>query len=527
MSTTQKQANNALFSTLKSLHDTVSPSIAPKGTYKLLHKPNSDVMITKSGYKFISNVQMATPLAKQIVQIPESISKTSYDGSIQSIVFMNELVNNLESYLKEDEHPRKLFAELSKALIVFQSILSTHKLNLKDGNEIDKDLLSKYVYSLVATKINNELADHLSPIIVTAILTTYSFKMNDENKDSSKTRNLNYGRLIEIFEQKTTSTFNTKHIKGLVLDHGPRHPLSPDHYKNCYILNTNINLELETTEVHSLFVYKDAGTKDEMSKAEWELVNRRLDKIVEIKDKVAKQVKEKEGKEIDFLLINYGGIDPVSLEYLHNNGISALRRCKRRNMERIGRICGGYVLLNTDNISMDKVDVNKLLGYAGKVTVNRNKDDVFTYLEEVRNPTCSTIVLMGPTQAKLSLMRDATEQAIMSTYNALENGIVKGAGNVEMVVYKEMEDKGNSSGYNAFRNALLSVPRAIAKTCFKGATNKVQQCLKSEKMVVEINEHSDMVYDGFSTKREIYNLGTSAIMNFLLIDKIILPKGSK
>jgi len=38
-------------------------------------------------------------------------------------------------------------------------------------------------------------------------------------------------------------------IRGLVLDHGSRHPDMPTKLKNCYILTCNVSLEYEKTEV--------------------------------------------------------------------------------------------------------------------------------------------------------------------------------------------------------------------------------------------------------------------------------------
>jgi hypothetical protein len=47
--------------------------------------------------------------------------------------------------------------------------------------------------------------------------------------------------------------------------------------------------------------------------------------------------KEGEG----FVLVNQKGIDPLSLDMLAREGIMALRRAKRRNMERLTLACGG------------------------------------------------------------------------------------------------------------------------------------------------------------------------------------------
>jgi TCP-1/cpn60 chaperonin family len=42
---------------------------------------------------------------------------------------------------------------------------------------------------------------------------------------------------------------DTRLVKGLVLDHGTRHPDMPKHLENCFILTANISLEYEKSEV--------------------------------------------------------------------------------------------------------------------------------------------------------------------------------------------------------------------------------------------------------------------------------------
>lgn len=43
----------------------------------------------------------------------------------------------------------------------------------------------------------------------------------------------------------------TRLIKGLVLDHGARHAEMPKSLKKVYILNINVSLEYEKTEINS------------------------------------------------------------------------------------------------------------------------------------------------------------------------------------------------------------------------------------------------------------------------------------
>lgn len=57
-------------------------------------------------------------------------------------------------------------------------------------------------------------------------------------------------------------------------------------------------------------------------------------KVVELKNLVCDQAVDGKEKKKNFVVLNQKGIDPLSLDILAKNGILALRRAKRRNMER-------------------------------------------------------------------------------------------------------------------------------------------------------------------------------------------------
>jgi T-complex protein 1 subunit zeta len=43
------------------------------------------------------------------------------------------------------------------------------------------------------------------------------------------------------------SASDTRLIRGMVLDHGSRHPDMPKSMENCYIMTLNVSLEYEKT----------------------------------------------------------------------------------------------------------------------------------------------------------------------------------------------------------------------------------------------------------------------------------------
>lgn len=79
------------------------------------------------------------------------------------------------------------------------------------------------------------------------------------------------------------------HVKGLVLDHGARHPGMPTLLKNCHIMTCNVSLEYEKTEVQSGFFYSNAEEREKLVESERKWLDERCRLVVEFKRKVCKE----------------------------------------------------------------------------------------------------------------------------------------------------------------------------------------------------------------------------------------------
>jgi T-complex protein 1 subunit zeta len=86
--------------------------------------------------------------------------------------------------------------------------------------------------------------------------------------------------------------------------------------------------------VNSGFFYSSAEQREKLVEAERKVVDMKVKKIVDLKNLVCDQEVDSKEKRKNFVLVNQKGIDPLSLDILAKNGIFALRRAKRRNMER-------------------------------------------------------------------------------------------------------------------------------------------------------------------------------------------------
>ena len=110
------------------------------------------------------------------------------------------------------------------------------------------------------------------------------------------------------------------------------------------------------------------------------------------------------------------GIDPPSLDLLAKAGIVALRRAKRRNMERIPLCCGGMAVNSVDDLSPD------YLGHAGLVYETVLGEQKYTFIEQCKNPESVTLLVKGPNKHTLSQIKDAIRDGLRAVKNALEDG---------------------------------------------------------------------------------------------------------
>jgi T-complex protein 1 subunit zeta len=121
-------------------------------------------------------------------------------------------------------------------------------------------------HTSLATKLNPALAKQLAADVVDAVLTiqpaappkgilqNISVHINpdyasQDAKDSFKEPiDLH---MIEIMKMQHRTASETQLVRGLVLDHGARHPDMPKRVENVFILTLNVSLEYEKTYVTS------------------------------------------------------------------------------------------------------------------------------------------------------------------------------------------------------------------------------------------------------------------------------------
>jgi len=151
---------------------------------------------------------------------------------------------------------------------------------------------------------------------------------------------------------------------------------------------------------------------------------------------------------------------------LAKEGIIALRRAKRRNMERLTLCCGGKAINAIDEFSKDD------LGFADEVYEHTLGEEKYTFVEGVRNPKSCTVLLKGPNEHTISMIKEAARDGLRAVKNTYDDGsVLPGAGSFEIgasVHLRRFVDQTPPEGkarmgVEAFAESLMIVPKILAE----------------------------------------------------------------
>jgi T-complex protein 1 subunit zeta len=333
---------------------------------------------------------------------------------------------------------------------------------------------------------------------------------------------------VEILALHRRSALDSRFVRGLVLDHGARHPDMPTKLTNVKIMICNVSLEYEQAETQTGFVYSTAAEREKLVESERKWLDERCRKIVEFKRSVCINNET-------FCIINQKGADPLSLDMFAKEGILCLRRAKRRNMERLALATGGKEIL-----SLEDLDAS-YLGTAGQVSEESYGEDKYTFVEDCPNAHSCTLLLQGPNALTTDQIKDAMKDGLRAVKNVVEDkAIVPGAGAFELAASMHLQEtivprtRGKIKlGVQAFAEALLIIPKTLAANSGFDVQESILQLQDERKssgmMAVGFNCRTgspmlpevEGVWDNVRVKRQSLHLCTVLANQLLLVDEVM------
>ena len=440
------------------------------------------------------------------------------DGTTSIVLFTGELLRQAERFTSEGVHPRILAEGFETARVNALKFLDEFKTSAS-AIAADRELLCSVARTSLRTKLIPEMADKLTEAVTDAVL---CIRREGEPIDL---------HMVERMHMQHEYDHDSRLVKGIVLDHGSRHPDMPKRLENCYILTCNISMEYEKPEVTAGFVYSTAAERDSLVAAERRYTDERVKQVIALKREACPP-----GSGKSFVIVNQKGIDPISLDMLAKEGIIALRRAKRRNMERLTLACGGIPVNSFEDLSVD------MLGEAGSVFEEVLGEEKYTFVEDVKHPQSCTILVKGPNPHTIAQLKDAVRDGLRAVRNAIEDeALVPGGGAFEVGCAHYLEKllasgevKGKAKlGVKAFAEALLVIPKTLAANSgfdISDSLIKVQEAYAAGSgapvgLDVVTGDPMDPthagIWDNYRVKRQSLGLAQVLASQLLLVDEVL------
>lgn len=428
------QRNNILAARI--IGEAVRTTLGPRGMDKMLVDSIGDVVVTNDGVTILKEMDIDHPAAKMVVEIAKTQEDEVGDGTTTAVVIAGELLKQAEELLDQGVHSTIIANGYRMAAAKAAEILEEIAMDITKD---DIEPLKKVASTAMTGKGAEKAKDYLSELVVKAIGSVAEEYNGTTYIDSDN---------IKIEKKEGGGIEDTELVQGVVIDKEVVHPSMPRRLKDAKIALLNVALEIEKTEFDAEIRITDPN---------------QLQAFIDEEERMLKDMVSKIKASGANVLFCQKGIDDLAQHYLAKEGILAVRRVKKSDMEKLSKATGATIVTNFEDLSESD------LGYAGKVEEEKIGDDEMIFVKECRDPKSVTILVRGGTEHIVDEVERAIEDTLGVVPAAIRDGkVVAGGGAPEIEASKKLKDYAKSVGgreqlaIEAFANALESVPKALA-----------------------------------------------------------------
>lgn len=431
---TGKNAQRINIMAAKMVAETVRTTLGPKGMDKMIVDSLGDVIVTNDGVTILEEMQIEHPAAKMIVEVAKTQEDEVGDGTTTAVVIAGELLANAEDLLDKDVHPTIVAKGYRLAAQKAQEILN----NMADDvSAKDKKILEKIAMTAMTGKGAEVAKEHLADICVQAVLNI----MDDDGSIDKEN--------IKLEKKVGTSVDDSELIDGIVLDKDKVHSAMPRRVEKAKIALVDAAMEIKNTEVDAKISITDPSQMQAFLDQEENMLKQMVARVVNSGANV---------------LICQKGIDDLAQHFLAKQGVFAVRRVKKSDMDALSRATGARIVSTFEDLSEED------LGHSGVVEEVRVGDENMVYVKECKNPKAVTLLVRGGTEHVVSEVKRAVEDALGDIVSSLiVKKVVAGAGAPEIELSKELRKyaqtlKGREQlAVEAFAESVEIIPRTLAE----------------------------------------------------------------
>ena len=435
--TTGKNAQRNNILAAKTIAEAIRSSLGPRGMDKMLVDSFGDVTITNDGATILKEIEVEHPAAKMLVEVSKAQDEEVGDGTTSSVILAGELLKRAEKLLDQKIHPTVITEGFRKASTKALEILDSIAMPIDPK---DKKMLKKAAKTAMSSKIISEYSDLISEIVVDACLSV--------SEEIEGKTHVELDR-IQIQKKDGAALDETKFISGIILDKEIVNSGMNKRVEDAKILLISAAVEVEKTE----FDAKLQITSPEQITA---FLDQEQKMLEDLADKIAAT-----GANV---VICQKGIDDMAQHFLVKKGISAIRRVKKSDLDKLSKATGATIFSNLDDMNAEG------LGYAGLVEERKVMNENWTFIEQCKHPKSVVIFIRGGTELVVDEADRSIHDALSVVKDCIEEpSIVGGGGAPELEVAKELRRYAETLqgreqlAVKVFADSLEIIPKTLAQ----------------------------------------------------------------
>lgn len=373
----------------KAIADVIRTCLGPQAMLKMLMDPMGGIVMTNDGNAILREITVQHPAGKSMIEIARTQDEEVGDGTTSVIVLAGEILATAETFLEQNMHPTVVIRAYRLALEDMVAILN-QQISI-DLDCDDKDKLIRVINSCIGTKFIRHWSQLTCQIALDAVYTV----MLEENGR----KEIDIKRYAKVEKIPGGTVEDSAVLKGVMINKDVTHPKMRRCIKNPRIVLLDCPLEYKKGESQTnVELLKDTD----------------FTKILELEEQHVKKMCQDVISVKPDVVITEKGISDLAQHYLVKAGISAIRRLRKSDINRIARACGATVVNRPEELKEENVGTE-----AGLFEIKKLGDDYFCFITECKNPKACTIILRGASKDVLNEIERNLQDALHVARNLL------------------------------------------------------------------------------------------------------------
>jgi len=346
-----------------------------------------------------------------------------------------------EPFLEKNIHPTVIIRGFFKALEDATDVLDKLAVKVDPNNRAE---ILKVVQSCIGTKFVNRWGPLMCGLALDAVQTV---TIEDGGK-----KEIDIKRYAKVEKIPGGEIEDSCVLRGVMLNKDVTHPKMRRRIENPRILLLDCPLEYKKGESQTTVDISNPDDFTALLKIEEEYIARICNEIIKFKPD---------------LVFTEKGVSDLAQHYFVKHNITAIRRLRKTDNNRVARCCGATIVNRTDEIQESDIGTE-----CGLFEIKKIGDEYFTFITECKSPKACTILLRGASKDVLN----EVERNLMDAMNVARNVVhdsrlVPGGGAIEMAISQALVEKSKSIEgveqwpYRAVANALEVIPRTLTQNC--------------------------------------------------------------